>query len=234
MKTGADADGRSLPLAFDGVLNLEPQDWSDLDIFRIFNSVIVPRPIAWVSTRSSDGRNNLAPFSYFNAVSGHPPFLMFSSDGEKNTIVNIRETREFVCNVVSADMVLDMEMSAVDFPPDEDEFEWTGLTPEAAKCVAAPKVRNARIAIECVLDRIIEIGSLNRMVIGRVVNMAIDGSVWRNGRVDTRLLQPLARIGDGYAELNDRTFGVKRPAWSDVRFESPAVARAGMTIKPKP
>ena len=175
---------------------------------------IVPRPIAFVSTRSKDGKNNVAPFSYFNGVCSKPPTIMFAParrgwDGEeKDTLINIRDTEEFVVNIVSEPFAEKMVLCSTDFDSDVDEFGMSGLTPVTSQKVAPPRVGESKVSFECKLNQIVEIGDGTAgsgfVVIGSIVLFHIDDDVYDNGRILLNKLQPLGRLaGNWYTRTTD-------------------------------
>ena len=175
---------------------------------------IVPRPIAFVSTRSKDGKNNVAPFSYFNGVCSKPPTIMFAParrgwDGEeKDTLINIRDTEEFVVNIVSEPFAEKMVMCSTDFDSDVDEFIESDLTPVPSQKIAPSRVGEAKVSFECKLNQIVEIGDGTAgsgfVVIGSIVLFHIDDDVYDNGRILLDKLQPLGRLaGNWYTRTTD-------------------------------
>ena len=175
---------------------------------------IVPRPIAFVSTQSKNGKNNVAPFSYFNGVCSKPPTIMFAParrgwDGkEKDTLINIRETEEFVVNIVSESFAEKMVMCATDFDSDVDEFEISGLNTANSQKIKPPRVEEAKISFECKLNQIVEIGDGSAgsgfVVIGTIVLFHIDDDIYDNGRILLNQLEPLGRIaGNWYTRITD-------------------------------
>ena len=175
---------------------------------------IVPRPIAFVSTRSKDGKNNVAPFSYFNGVCSKPPTIMFAParrgwDGEeKDTLINIRDTEEFVVNIVSEPFAEKMVMCSTDFDSDVDEFIESNLTPVPSQKIAPSRVGEAKVSFECKLNQIVEIGDGTAgsgfVVIGSIVLFHIDDDVYDNGRILLDKLQPLGRLaGNWYTRTTD-------------------------------
>ena len=175
---------------------------------------IVPRPIAFVSTLSKDGKNNVAPFSYFNGVCSKPPTIMFAParrgwDGEeKDTLINIRDTEEFVVNIVSEPFAEKMVMCSTDFDSDVDEFIESDLTPVPSQKIAPSRVGEAKVSFECKLNQIVEIGDGTAgsgfVVIGSIVLFHIDDDVYDNGRILLDKLQPLGRLaGSWYTRTTD-------------------------------
>ncbi len=207
------------PAVLDEPLELDPEDWAPRQIYHLMTGLVIPRPIAWVSTRSSGGTRNVAPHSYFNVVAHAPPHVMFSSAGEKDTLRNVEATGGFVVNLVTQDLVEQMNFTATNFPPEEDEFTWAGLTEAPALRVDAPRVAEAKAHLECRLAQIVPAGN-SRVVLGEVVHVHVDPSVWGEGRVDPLRLDPVARLsGRDYATLGE-VFKLSRPRWDDVQDRS--------------
>lgn len=159
----------------------------------LLTSVVVPRPIAWVSTVDRDGARNLAPYSYFNACSATPPIVHFTSTTSRDSIANVRETGEFVVNIVSAELAQAMRATSAAFPAGEDEFDWAGLETAPSLRVGPPRVLGAKVALECRLRQLLEMGE-GTMAFGDVLHVHVDRSVWRDGRVDPELLAPVGRL----------------------------------------
>ncbi|HEX9889421.1 MAG TPA: flavin reductase family protein [Nitriliruptorales bacterium] len=205
------------PQVLDEDLELDPQDWPAHQVYFVMTGLVIPRPIAWVSTYGADGVRNVAPHSYFNVVAHDPPHVVFSSSGVKDTLRNIRSRGEFVVNLVSMDVVEPMNFTATDFPPDQDEFDWAGLTEEPAHAVDAPRVAESPAHLECRAVSEVPVGN-GHLVIGEVVHVHVSPRVWHEGRVDPRLLDPVCRLaGTGYARLGE-VFKLPRPSWErDVR-----------------
>ena len=203
------------PRELESALELDPMDWTRQQRYFVLTGLVVPRPIAWVSTLSPDGVANLAPHSYFNVFADDPPHLVFSSSGIKDTMRNVLASREFVVNLVSRSLVEQMNFSATDFPSDEDEFDWSGLDKQPSRTVAPPRVAAARACFECALVHAFEAGG-SWLAVGRVQHIHVAPSVWRDGRVDPRLLDPVCRLaGSNYASLGE-IFRLPRAAWKDV------------------
>lgn len=191
---------------------VDPKEASYKDLYKLMVGSIVPRPIAFVSTLSSAGTPNLAPFSYFTAVTADPPTICFapgrrSSDGSrKDTLTNIEATGEFVVNVVTEGMGPAMVETAADFPSNTDEFKVAGLTPVAASVVTPPLVKESPINLECKCYQIVSIGpdgvGGGSLVIGEIVMFHIDDALYDHGRIDIRGLKPLGRLaGTEYTTL---------------------------------
>ena len=166
-----------------------------------FKAIVVPRPIGWIGTVSQDGVPNLAPYSFFNAVSDKPPMVMFSSAGIKDSVRNVLETGEFTCSFASLALARGMNLSAAPVSRTADEFKLAGLEAAASKWIKAPRVAASPAALECKLWKMIELPQSPRaavpwvMIIGEVVGIYIADEAIRNGRFDTAAMQPLARMG---------------------------------------
>lgn len=194
--------------------------------YKILIGSVVPRPIAWVSTTSKSGINNLAPFSFFNAVSSAPPIIVFSAGlktvktengyevGPKDTLKNIKDTNEFVVNIVSRHLVEKMNQTSANYPPEVSEFEAVGLTAAPSHVVSPPRVGESLVSLECRLYQHIEFGKeagAGNLVIGEVVCFHVDDSVYKNGHIDVDLLDPVGRLaGISYCTVKDR-FDIARP-----------------------
>ncbi|MFS2149553.1 flavin reductase family protein [Rhizobium sp. Rhizsp42] len=182
-----------------------------------FKAIVSPRPIGWIGSKGRDGTLNLAPYSFFNAVSDRPKLVMFSSSGRKDSYRNASETGEFTCNFVSRNLIDKMNMSSAAVTYDVDEFALSGLTPKKGELVDAPYVAEAFAVLECKVTEIIEPKSLsgepseNVMIFGQVVGIHIDEAILRDGRIDMGLARPVARLGYmDYSESSD-VFELFRP-----------------------
>ncbi|MHA1128532.1 MAG: flavin reductase family protein [Alphaproteobacteria bacterium] len=184
-----------------------------------FKAIVSPRPIGWISTLDSKGRANLAPYSFFNALSDNPPMVMFSSTGgkpdqtyAKDSVSNIRDTGEFVVNIVSFALKDQMNMTSAGLGAGVDEFENARLTKADCNQVKAPRVASAPAALECKLFKIIDLpGENNVMVIGQVVGIHLDDTVIVNGIFDVTRYNPLARLGYKDYTAVTEIFPLKRP-----------------------
>jgi len=183
----------------------DPRSQPTRDVYRFLISAVVPRPIAFVSTVSAAGRTNLAPFSYFNAISSEPPLVTIAisdrGDDPKDTLRNIRETNEFVVNVVSEPLLDAMVHTAGEWPRSTSEFGASGLTPVASERVRPPYVAESPLQLECVLHREIPLGN-SILVVGEVILGRVRDDVMVDGRVDPAKLAPIGRLGgELYAAL---------------------------------
>jgi flavin reductase (DIM6/NTAB) family NADH-FMN oxidoreductase RutF len=165
------------------------------DFYRLLTALVVPRPIAWVSTRSSEGVDNLAPHSFFTVAGVDPPMLAFTSIGHKDTLRNIESGGEFVVNLAIEPLVEQVNATSTDYPPQLGEFDAVGVRREPSRVVAPPRVADSPAAFECVLHATIGLGRTSTLVIGRVVHAAVDESVLVDGHPEILLLRPLARLG---------------------------------------
>ncbi|ADZ70077.1 flavin reductase family protein [Polymorphum gilvum] len=182
-----------------------------------FKALVAPRPIGWISTLDREGRANLAPYSFFNAVCDAPPMVMFSSLGWKDSVANIEATGEFVCNLASLDLKDEMNASSAAVAPGQSEFELAGLAPARSVCVRAPRVARAKAALECRHLQTIRLTDLDGaqtgswLVIGQVLGIHIADEVLSGGRVDIGRLKPLARLGyKDYCAVTEG-FAMERP-----------------------
>ena len=203
----------------------DPAEHPFSETHKLMIGSIVPRPIALVSTTSNNGINNLAPFSYFNGVCSRPPTIMFAParrgwDGkEKDTLINIRNTKEFSINIVSEDIGEKMVKCSTDYKKEVDEYFKSGLSPIPSKKIKPPIVSESKISLECILNQIVQIGKDDAgsgfIVIGTIVLFHIDDEVYDNGRILLEKLQPLGRVaGNGYVRSTN-TFDIIRTVKPD-------------------
>jgi flavin reductase (DIM6/NTAB) family NADH-FMN oxidoreductase RutF len=179
-------------------LELDPDEVGPDATYSWLTQVVVPRPIAWVSTTSAAGVDNVAPHSFFTVSSQDPPVVQFTSVGRKDSLRNIEETGDFVVNVVTQQLAIAANETATDYPRELDEFAEVGLEREPSALVRPPRVAGSPVSLECRAVGYYPFGTGRRastVVFGRVVRMAISESVLAGGRVDVRLLQPVARLG---------------------------------------
>lgn len=195
---------------------LLPADHDPRSLYFLLNSLVVPRPIAWVSTRSADGTHNLAPHSYFTVAASDPPAVAFTSIGDKDTVTNVRATGEFVVNIADHALVERMNVTSANAPSNVSEFELAGLTPVAAEHVAAAIVAEAPVSIECRMVEVVSVGN-GRVVIGECVAFHVAERLWdERDRVDPAALDAVARMGGStYATTRDR-FELRRPTYEEL------------------
>ena len=166
-----------------------------------FNAIIGPRPIGWMSTKSSAGVLNLAPYSFFNAFNYTPPIIGFSSIGRKDTLTNIEENREFVWNLATHPLAEAMNQSCAAVPADVDEFALAQLTPLASTQVQPPRVAESPVSMECQCTQIVQLTGFDGvavptwLVLGEVVAVHIDQNLLKDGVYDTAAGQPILRGG---------------------------------------
>lgn len=194
-----------IPLSLESRVYIDPTSLDRRAAYRLLTSLIVPRPIAWVGTRSPDGIDNLAPFSFFNGVSTHPPILSISvardRAGLKDTAANILATEVFTVNVVGEHQVVAMQQSSGPYRADVSEFEATGLVPLPGQQVAAPRVQGAPACFECRLNRAIDLDTTH-LFLGDIVGIHVsDDLLMEDGGVDPVRLAPVCRLGGQFASL---------------------------------
>ncbi len=186
------------------------------DGYKLTTGLIVPRPIGWIGTISAAGVPNLAPYSFFNAVSGIPPTFVFSPgrSTRRDTLDNVREVGEFTINVVSVEVVEAMNASSASFEPGVDEFAACGLTAVPSRSVRPPVVGECKANIECVVTRIVDIGHAehgNGLVIGEAVEFHVAEHLLDGTRVDQAELRAIGRhAGNTYSHATD-LFDLRRP-----------------------
>lgn len=186
-----------------------------------FKSCVIPRPIGWISTISPDGVANLAPYSFFNGVAGDPPMVMFSSgarsaDAPKDSIFNAEQTGEFVCSMVSLDLIDAMNDTSAAYDPEIDEAAHAGIEMEASELVKPMRVKASPIHLECKYYQAMELpvdrnGAGNAICVGHVVGVHIRDEVMKDGFVDVLKIRPTARLGYMDYTSVDRVFTLNRP-----------------------
>ncbi len=175
-------------------IDIDPAETDAGAFYMFLNSVVIPRPIAWVSSRSASGVDNLAPHSFFTVSSVDPPIVQFTSVGRKDSQENVEQTREFVVCLTPAALLDQVNATATNFPPGISEFDAVGLEREPSLRVAPPRVAASPVALECVLHEVISFGA-STVVMGRVVLAAINDAAMRDGRPAVDLLRPTSRLG---------------------------------------
>ena len=188
-----------------------------VDGYKLATGLIVPRPIGWVGTLSADGTPNLAPYSFFNCVSGVPPTFVFAPgrSARRDTLANVREVGEFTLNIVTIEVAEAMNASAASVDADVDEFELAGVTAVPSVTVTPPLVAECKANIECVVTQIVDIGHPdfgNALVIGEAVEFHVAEHLLDGTRVDQRELHAIGRhAGNAYSHADD-IFEIIRPA----------------------
>jgi flavin reductase (DIM6/NTAB) family NADH-FMN oxidoreductase RutF len=207
-------------------VQFDPQVIDSAAMYKLLIGSVVPRPIAWVSSVDADGVRNLAPFSYFMAITHDPPTIAFSSGprgadvgggirGKKDTLHNVEVTREFVVNVVDDALAEAMNVTSGDYAADVDEFARAGLATAPGVKVRVPRVAAAPVSMECRLAQIIPVGNLpHHLIVGEIVHVHVRDDVFdpATGRLDMHRLKPVGRLaGHLYTHVHD-IFEMKRPA----------------------
>jgi flavin reductase (DIM6/NTAB) family NADH-FMN oxidoreductase RutF len=186
--------------------------------YQILTGSVIPRPIGFISSISATGVVNLAPFSFFNAICGEPPMVMFCPMNRrppKDTLLNVKATREFVANIVSEEIAQQMNLTSGDYSPDISEFDISGLTPVPSDIVKPPRVLESPVNMECIVHHIIEVSDKpwgGTVVIGEVVRFHVrDSIIDKDMFIDPDKLNPVARMGGpSYSRIKDR-FDMIRP-----------------------
>ncbi|MBW4839234.1 MAG: flavin reductase family protein [Paenibacillaceae bacterium] len=202
------------------MISINPEQQTERDNYKLLVGSIIPRPVALVTTMSPEGVLNAAPFSYFNIVTADPPMVSVAvqrNDGvPKDTARNAASAEAFVVHIADEAYIRELNQTAAPLPPEESEVQAAGLTPIASEVIAVPGIAEAKICMECVLERSIPLGGTEQspsvdLLIGRVVRFHIDEALYESGRIDPHGLQPISRLaGNSYARLGD-IFELERP-----------------------
>jgi len=190
---------------------IDPVDLDPKSSYKLLIGSVLPRAIAWVSTQSTDGVGNIAPISFFTVVGRFPPVLSISLQPRsdevtlKDTFVNIRDTNEFVVNIASIGQADAVHRSAYEFGTDVDEFDALGLKKAPSEVISAPRIADAPISFECVVDRIIPVPPLpDHVVWGRVKRIHVRDDLYLpNGRIDVAALGAFGRLAAEYTLVNN-------------------------------
>lgn len=200
-------------------VTIDPSQVEARHVYQLLVGAVVPRPIAFVSTVNASGVHNLAPFSFFTVASANPPVVCFCTSVRangtyKDTLHNIRATGEFVVNIVSETIAAQMNICAGEYPPGDDEFAISGLTPIAADLIKPARVRESPVSLECRMTQIVEVSPLpmgGSMVFGEVVRFHIRDEIANGFKIDPDLLDAVGRMaGTSYTRTHDR-FDMERP-----------------------
>lgn len=201
------------------IVEVNPTNLAGHEIYRILTGTILPRPIAWVSTVDPAGNMNLAPFSFFTVASVNPPVLCFSplvndDRHEKDTLLNIRQTGEFVVNIVGSNLVERMNQTSAPYLRGVSEFVSAGVSAQSSVTVNPPGVQESAVRFECTLRQIISFGPdplAGNLVLGNVCHVHLHPDIYQNGRIDSEALDAVGRLaGNQYATTRDR-FEIARP-----------------------
>lgn len=189
-----------------------------VDAYKLLSGLVVPRPIGWIGTRSTDGINNLAPYSFFNGVAASPPTVMFAPTGQpsarKDTLTNVRETGVFTVNIVNYDLGPAMNETSGTHAADVDEFEVAGLTVREAEAVDAPSVAEAPATFECKVIQIVDIGGApmgSSVVFGEVLAFNVADRLLDGTRIDQIELDAIGRHVGNFYSHNGELYELKRP-----------------------
>lgn len=200
------------------MFSINPENQTERENYKLLIGSIVPRPIAFVTSEASDGTLNGAPFSYFNIVSSNPPMISISvqrKNGQmKDTARNICEKQEFVVHIVDEDNVGKINETAATLAANESEVERAKLTPVPSEIVQTPSIKEAKVRYECILEKVVELGNdevSTDLIIGRIVKIHIDSSVYDDGKIKYRTLNAVSRLaGNDYAKIGE-IFTIERP-----------------------
>ncbi len=190
-------------------MQIRPEELGAEEAYKLLTGMVVPRPIAWITTLSATGSVNLAPFSAFTFVSPKPPMLAVSIGHKagvyKDTAQNILRTEEYVVHIADQPLIEAVHGSAVEYPPHVSEADMLGLETVPSEKVAPPRVAAAPIAMECRLRHVMEFGETrSRLIVGEVVLIHLRDGLAHAGKIDTRALNPICRIaGPNYASLGE-------------------------------
>ena len=174
--------------------DFDPGEMPSRDFYRLLTAVVVPRPIAWVSSTSAEGVDNLAPHSFYTVASVDPPIVQFTSVGRKDSLRNIEDRGEFVVNLTPARLFEEVNATGTGFPAEVSEFDAVGLTREPSATVRPPRVAESPVALECRLHRILPMGDCT-LVFGEVTHAAVSSGVLEGAHPRIDLLEPLSRLG---------------------------------------
>ncbi|RAI81104.1 flavin reductase family protein [Macrococcoides goetzii] len=199
-------------------MHINPEKQKERDNYKLMIGSIIPRPIAFITSKSEEGIVNAAPFSYFNIVTSNPPMISVSiqrKDGvSKDTARNILNDKQFVVHIVSKSIVEEMNKTAANLAYNESELDMTSLTLEDSQVVDVPTIKEAKIAMECTLEHHVTLGKDDSAVdhiIGKIVNFNIEDELVDNFRINAEKLEPISRLaGQNYSELG-RIFELERP-----------------------
>ena len=185
-----------------------------------FKAIVAPRPIGWIGSQNKEGQKNLAPYSYFNGVSDQPYYIMFSSEGLKDSLINVEQTGVFTASLATAGLFDQMNISSVPAKHGTDEFKLSGLTARQGSYVNAPYVAESPAVLECELWKVLDLPHSSRtentgnyIVIGHVIGIHIDDNYIKDGLFDFKLAEPLGRLGYmDYGIINSKnSFTKNRP-----------------------
>ena len=197
-------------------MEIDPTRLNPSQAYDLMVSIIVPRPIAFISTVSPEGFPNAAPFSFFNGISTSPAMLGISiaqqGKGKKGTLRNIEESGEFVVNVVDEGLKEGMNLAAGSYPPGTNKFEISKLTPMPSVRVKPPRIGEAPVSMECRLVQVVSLpDTLDKLVIGRVEYIHLKEELWKEGSIDPGRLRAIGRLGQSNYSYTREIFSLNRP-----------------------
>jgi flavin reductase (DIM6/NTAB) family NADH-FMN oxidoreductase RutF len=211
--------GKKIESPVDKMVKCDISKLTPQDAYKLLIGSVVPRPIAFISTMSPDGKGNLAPFSFFNGVSSKPLCIMVSitrrADGsKKDSLLNIEATGEFVVNSVAEWMIEPVNYCAAEYPYGIDEMEMVGLTPLKSEMIKPNRVKESPIQLECKVHKLLEIGDGaggSTIVVGEIVLVHVHDKAYQNGRILLEEILPISRLAGDFYGLTPDTFELKRP-----------------------
>jgi flavin reductase (DIM6/NTAB) family NADH-FMN oxidoreductase RutF len=189
-----------------------------------FKAIVAPRPIGWISSMSAKGEINLAPYSFFNGVSSDPPMVMFASEGRKDSITFVEETKEFVCNLATWNLREQMNTTSGRFSRGTNEMKEAGLVSAPSILIKPPRIKTSPCALECQWLQTVHLNDIQGentdryVVFGQVVGIHIDESFIKDGWLDTAAMRPIARAGyhEYFVSTPETKFSMRRPGGGDV------------------
>ena len=209
--------------------SIKTKDINLKDCYHLMISGISPRPIAFVSSQSKEGRDNLAPFSYFNAFGSNPPIIGFSpansgkTGKKKDTLLNIIDTKEFAVSIVDYNMVEQVSLSSCEYDSDIDEFVKSGFEKKESNLIKPPSVKNSPFIMECKLYNIIELGGKpgsGNLILGEIINFHVKESILDDGKINPMKLDAISRLGyNYYSRSRDGLFEIFKPRHNGVGFD---------------
>ena len=209
--------------------SIKTKDINLKDCYHLMISGISPRPIAFVSSQSKDGRDNLAPFSYFNAFGSNPPIIGFSpansgrTGDKKDTLLNIIDTKEFAVSIVDYHMVEQVSLSSCEYDSDIDEFVKSGFEKKESNLIKPPSVENSPFIMECKLYNIIELGGKpgsGNLILGEIINFHVKESILDDGKINPMKLDAISRLGyNYYSRSRDGLFEIFKPKHNGIGFD---------------
>ena len=209
--------------------SIKTKDINLKDCYHLMISGISPRPIAFVSSQSKDGRDNLAPFSYFNAFGSNPPIIGFSpansgrTGKKKDTLLNIIDTKEFAVSIVDYHMVEQVSLSSCEYDSDIDEFVKSGFEKKESNLIKPPSVENSPFIMECKLYNIIELGGKpgsGNLILGEIINFHVKESILDDGKINPMKLDAISRLGyNYYSRSRDGLFEIFKPKHNGIGFD---------------